>query len=571
MTLLAKPFGFFCLNQTWQSNARSDYSLIPILENRIPLSTGTRSNGKWYLTPNGVQVAAHTAIATGSQGLKTLVFTQTIPWVNSAINTINASLGPSACILNAEEIRMHAVVSEELGGKSRLYIEINPDGMLISSSVCHHGLLLPYERLLHESLFKRPDGINVMVATSTVAQGMNLPSEVVIIAGDSRFDQEADKMQQLEAHELLNAAGRAGRAGDRSYGFVLLVPSKVIDFDDASSVVHQHWEDLRVIFSQSDQCLEIEDPLAHLLDQIHLESTKLSPLSYYLLKRLPVDKSSDDGVEGGAARRFLSKSLGAYRARARGDVSWIETRIEAAVQARRADPETPAELTWADHLAAATGIPVGVIRELGNGLSKPIHFHASMSDWYRWMVEWLTWNPQLIPILIRRESLEQFFGSQYVALQTDQERGTYALPLISKMLTCWMAGDTLEDLERVYGTTEQKIGKCESAREFVLRIVPELAFIFGTPAQIFRALKTSSSEAADPPLGLAVLGSCVKEGFDRIEKLALQQIIPGRASRREVHREYLTLQHLLNDSNSNEDFGNVIGRVKNAFTVMHEL
>lgn len=42
---------------------------------------------------------------------------------------------------------------------------------------------------------------------------MNLPAEIVIIAGDSRFDLKAEKMQALEAHEVLNAAGRAGRAG----------------------------------------------------------------------------------------------------------------------------------------------------------------------------------------------------------------------------------------------------------------------------------------------------------------------------------------------------------------------
>jgi hypothetical protein len=52
------------------------------------------------------------------------------------------------------------------------------------------------------------------------------------ISGDSRFDPDADKMKKLEAHELLNAAGRAGRAGEGAQGFVLLVPSKVIDFDE---------------------------------------------------------------------------------------------------------------------------------------------------------------------------------------------------------------------------------------------------------------------------------------------------------------------------------------------------
>ena len=123
------------------------------------------------------------------------------------------------------------------------------------------------KRELHESLFKRRDGIDVLFATSTLAQGMNLPSEVVIICGDSRFDPNADKMQKLEAHELLNAAGRAGRAADGAQGFVLLVPSKVIEFDDQKNEISGHWMELQAIFEQADQCLEIEDPIQSVLDQ----------------------------------------------------------------------------------------------------------------------------------------------------------------------------------------------------------------------------------------------------------------------------------------------------------------
>ena len=91
---------------------------------------------------------------------------------------------------------------DEAGGANRVYLEVDASGNLVSSSACHHGLLLPAERHLHESLFKRPDGIDVLVATSTLAQGMNFPSEVVIIGGDSRFDPEAARMQRLERNPI---------------------------------------------------------------------------------------------------------------------------------------------------------------------------------------------------------------------------------------------------------------------------------------------------------------------------------------------------------------------------------
>ena len=90
-------------------------------------------------------------------------------------------------------------------------------------------------------------------------------------------------------------------------------------------------------------------------------------------------------------------------------------------------------------------------------------------------------RPHLIPALIRRESLEGLFGAEYKNLQEDEKRGQYALPHLVRLLGCWMAGDTLADMERALGTQEHLIGKCEAAREFVLRIVPELAYIFGLP------------------------------------------------------------------------------------------
>jgi hypothetical protein len=87
-SLQVQPFGFFCLNQTWQSKARRDYALMPLLDESVTLSTATSKALNWYLTPNGNQVAATLAGAVARQRLKTLVFTQTITLANSASSAI---------------------------------------------------------------------------------------------------------------------------------------------------------------------------------------------------------------------------------------------------------------------------------------------------------------------------------------------------------------------------------------------------------------------------------------------------------------------------------------------------
>lgn len=562
--LTVYPYGFFCLHQTWQSQARKDYALLPLLDDLVTLSTGTTRRGDWYLTPNGNQVAAAIAAATAEQGLKTLVFTQTVTLANSAAKALSKVLDVPRCDLTDEERDLYLTAVDEAGGTDYLYIEVDKKDRLISSSACHHGLLLPAERNLHESLFRRKDGINVLVATSTLAQGMNLPSEVVIIGGDSRFDSEADRMQRLEAHELLNAAGRAGRAGDASYGVVLVVPSKVVNFDDKANRIHSHWADLRSIFAQSDQCLTIDDPLTALLDQIHDAVSPKSDMAMYLLRRLPVSSSADQEVHDAPARGLLGRSFAAFRARQKGDAQWVQSRIDSAMALRREDPDTPHVLTWADRLAASAGVPVAIIRELGEPFSEEINPGATVADWYAWLVHWLMHRPQLIPVLIRPESLEGLFGTAYKKLDDDRDRGAYAAGRLFSLLDRWIAGDTLVGIERTFGTNESRLGKCESAREFVLRMLPELSYIFGLPAQIYQAVSIERGESGGMPLALGLLGTCVRQGFDNTDKVVLRRYLPGRPARRAVHRKYGEIAPVLQNAPFGEDFRGAYRRIASA-------
>ena len=566
--LTAKPLGFFCLHQTWQTQRVRDYVLLPLLEIPVKLSTGTSNvRQEWYLTPNGNQVASAIAEASARQRIKTLVFIQTIPWTNSAANELNKRLGQPQCVLIEEEKRLYDIAVDEAGGADHLYIEIDVNGKLLSSCVCHHGLLLPVERHLHESLYKRPDGINVMVATSTLAQGMNLPSEVVIIAGDSRFDPNTDQMEKLEAYELLNAAGRAGRAGEGSYGFVLVVPSKVIDLDNGKNQIHNHWIELRAIFAQSDQCLQIDDPLESLLDQIHISATNLPPMASYLVRRLPIGELLTEHDSDAPARELLSRSFAAYRARENGNQAWVETRIAAAIAARHADPESTDVMTWADQLAAGAGVSISIIRDLGKEIAeRPLDNNALMLDWRNWLLNWFNQRPQLILLLLRNENLEGLFGQEYKNLGNDEARGKYTLLHLTQLLNCWMAGDSLADLELIYGPKRGGIGKCEHAREFVVRLVPELAYVFALPAQVFLSMYKNDEEEVYLPIGLETLGSCVKEGFDNTEKLALWQYRKRRLARRAVHREFKLIEPYLKPANPGEKFIDVIGRIKSAVT-----
>lgn len=562
-TLTAQPLGLFSLKQTWLSTSRAHYKLLPLLEEKVDLGTGKTPNGKtWYLTPNGNTLASTLAMATARQNLKTLVFVQTIPLANAAAKKVNSGTATVETELTTAESLLLTEAIEELGDVSYSYISTNKVGRVDSASVCHHSLLLSAERQLHESLFRRPDGVNVMVATSTLAQGMNLPSEVVIIGGDSRFDRDSNKVQQLEAHELLNAAGRAGRAGESSYGFVLVIPSKVVHFRDGKNEISKHWEDLQTIFAQSDQCVEIDDPMTAILDQLELSTEEQSSSLRYLLSRLPV---GEDGDKDTAARALLQKSFAVYRKITESNFEWIEDRVNGALAARKS-ADSSVNQTWVDRLAAVTGVSTDFIEYFGNAMSElQLPNAGSMEQWRDWYLECLNAVPQFLPNLIRPSTLEAVLGKKYKDLTADDERGRYILSYVTDPLRLWMAGSTLAEIELAFGTKTAKLGKCKLARDFVLRVIPELAFVFGLLVQVLRASrKGTEQEQTFPGLGLSTLSGCVRAGFDHPEKLALRQAIKTRASRIAVHRIYANLRTFIPPATGVEDFGATLERLNHA-------
>lgn len=559
--LSAAPFGFFSLRQTWNSTNREDYALRSLLETPTLLSTST-GTGTWYLTPNGNEVS--TAIAAGSvgAGMKTLVFVQSTTACAKCVRGFAAHLTPQTVTLTDEEAAWRALVVEEMGGAEHCYLAVDDDGKVRGGAASHHALLLANERELHESLFKRKDGIHALFATSTLAQGMNLPSEVVIICGDSRFDPKADKLKQLEAHELLNAAGRAGRAGEGSQGFVLLVPSHVIGFDQAKSLISKNWMDLRAIFQQSDQCLVIEDPLAAALDDIHNGITSTGPAAY-LLGRLPVAQT-DGGPD--PVETMLKRSFVAYSKAQAGDPAWILSRIAAAVAAR--PPAAAVDVHWLGLVAASTGLSIELLESLLARLDSGA-LAGSATQAVTGLLAWVRQAPRRLMDLVRPESLEGLFGEAYKKLATDDERALQALELLDKILPIWMSGAPLCKIEAVVEGKTTNLGYCVTARHFATRVAPDLAFVASLPARLLLARFVAASPDEEPeiPAVLATLGSIIREGCDSPETLAARLNAGRTVSRVAARHQYVRALPYLAPSLPNEPFEATLMRVRNAMAV----
>ena len=90
----------------------------------------------------------------------------------------------------------------------------------------HHAGQLPAWKLMLERLMS--EGLlDAVFATSTVAAGVNFPARTVVFLNSDRFN--GTQFLPLDATELHQMTGRAGRRGMDNIGFALLLPNKFMD------------------------------------------------------------------------------------------------------------------------------------------------------------------------------------------------------------------------------------------------------------------------------------------------------------------------------------------------------
>lgn len=97
----------------------------------------------------------------------------------------------------------------------------------------HHAGLLPVLKQLVEELFGRAL-MGVVFATDTLALGVNMPARSVVVGQMSKFDGQS--VRPLIPNEFQQMAGRAGRRGIDTAGYVVLPYSQWISFEGAMRI-----------------------------------------------------------------------------------------------------------------------------------------------------------------------------------------------------------------------------------------------------------------------------------------------------------------------------------------------
>jgi hypothetical protein len=341
---------------------------------------------------------------------------------------------------------------------------------------------------------------------------------------------------------------------------VLVIPEDVVSIELEKLKIGGKWFRLNdEIFGKTDQCLVIDDPMDSILDIMQTSTEPTDTLLPYVVRRLPVD------VDGGdvAATKFLNRSLAAFRAKKeRKTASDFDKAVKGALAFRKTIKKEEDVSSWLDQLSVSSGTSLKILTSLDLALhgKGPIEQRTSRK-WVDWFFEWLAMEPVFALELFDCRSLVKL-----LRLDPDEERSIEAnlpelLPKLRLLVRGWMNADTLQTLEAALGTPPDKLGKCDHARELVIRRMPEISYAVGLLTQVHRGHLESEDRADDMPLTLATLAACVRGGHRSPIHLAISFVWRVEISRSQCKVQRTLFGEDANAASQTELFRSVLNRV----------
>lgn len=485
--MIISPECLFSLRAKWLTKDVRDYYLCHIVDDDVLLDI----NKDWRLLSNKNKVGYNISSHFASSGKKVILFVEK-PDIVSSVLKYSGEVNNLPRYDASQYISECQEIFEELGGKDYSYIEDFP------SVLQHHGLMFKKEKKFFEMLFKKPDGPNLLVTTPTLAQGVNLPVDVVIIAGDQRFDKNMQKQNFLEAHEILNAVGRAGRAGFHSAGTAILLSNRIITIDNNN--IDKAWMHIHDdVFSKGDQCINIEDPIVGILKCLQNEDP-LADRDFLLQRLASLDKEED----------AIKKSFGAYIYKKTGKEDEFKQLRETISTVR--DAESDKE--WINNVVYKTGVDVEKVTMLSDFLYKAGVDGTALNSVNTLLSIFFDYLKVAKPYLRNKQLADIMKECLKIAVVEDIDNSD--IDLLSQIVDLYIAGKTIMEInEKIPGRNNKKLSK---GRNFAIHIIPRLSYQIGVFAiTLFEYLKDAGVE--NIPDEVPNLATIVREGVNSYDML----------------------------------------------------
>lgn len=517
-SMLATPWSLFCLKTVWDSQKVRDYSRVKLLNHQISLGISSKTR---KLTPNRNQVACQIASAFVQNGLRVMIFVDT-PRSAQSIQK-NAKDAIPLVDLSALFAQNQAKIDQltlELGDFSYSYL-LNQ-----TSCAVHHGLLLPEERDLMEQSYRQEHGVHLIAATPTLAQGVNLPADVVIIAGYDRYDVNTGGRETLEAHEILNAAGRAGRAGFNSYGAVILIPNHVLAMQD--NTIGNEWQEIKDgVFAGGDQCFVIKDPIERMVGEVLNYGKAVNRDEEILLYRLGDDEKN--------IKRKLSYSFGSYLRR-KENKEPLENDSEALARLVQSEEKDNflqnVSVKYGVNMDSLSFIQKWVDAQTFDDLMgmRPVELVGAFFELTKTsdgILESLMANPTVVEVIKGILQIEEE-SSLYI--------GDLDIDKLKDLTIAYMEGKNFHDISELL---PQSTGNehLKNVRRFVLSVIPSVSYAIGIFSKLLK--RKADNENVHIDGDILFLATIVKEGVISASMLRYKE--KHFLMRVACHEEFLSL------------------------------
>jgi len=529
--LKASPHAVWGLQHNWlkREEGKASCSFSRVLPFPVQLGDSYK-NRRLRITPNANEVAAQIAAKAAQSRVKTIIFVNNKQHAVSTANKVSSLLPNFNVDIPPNEQELWDALEAELGNLKHSIHE-GP-----SIAVPHNAAMLPLERLLSERMYRRNNGANVIVATPTLAQGLNLPADLAILAGDKRANIDGEGRESLAAHEILNAAGRAGRAGHVANGIVLLIHDKIIEFDKANNTLNSDMvKALQSILPEDDRCIEITDPLTNILDRI-MDGEALDEDVQYTVNRIPgVNVESEVGL----FKLNLKKSFGAYIAKKEASEAKYASKIEAfekVLNTRTLDVTDTDILS----LAAQSGLPTSIVDALVAKLQLEAgSLPTNVGDWLAWGLSWLKEDEMACDELLHEIYPEILVIAGH---KKNEDFKSVYLDALLPGLRAWIEGKPLNEIEIALGgqpDEDKKDYKCPRARELIGKVIPRgLSYTLNLISQAVIIADSYSKQKELDSSMVESMSTLLRRGYHTIGLLNFAATNKGIRGRVKQHKAY---------------------------------
>jgi len=528
--LTVEPHAIWGLQHNWLDREKNNAvcTFTKLMDGTVTLSGALNAYGL-VIKPNVNDVSAKIAELSARNNLKTIVF------VNQKSHAISTSKKISSALAvniepTAEEALKWDALELELGDLKHSLLTKG------SAAVPHNASMLRMERDLSERMYKRDGGAMVIVATPTLAQGLNLPAQLAILAGDKRAEVENGGRESLAAHELLNAAARAGRAGHLANGIVLLVPEPALSFPENQQLNADVVQKLQALIPEDDRCVEITDPLGVVLDRISDGDTADNDVVYMVNRLATLNDTENDEN----ALFNLEQSFAAYRLRENGEEQQFNNQLVELTRLVEAEAHDDIDQSLLI-LASQSGLPPVVLFRLKQKIEHESgNLPCSILDWITWLIDWLASD------LEARDLLLSDVRSSILGATGKNKRGEITEEVLNDLIpgiNSWISGLPLREVELSLGgdpdSNSQTKKSCPRVRELVGSVLPRgLSFIMGLITRVVTENDPYDTQENLSPDVVESLSTAIRLGYDTPEKLNFSFSNPSILSRVGVHQAY---------------------------------